>query len=425
MGQQKTDLDQKPQSPAGLLREVPRNVWVLTVTSFLNDISSEMVFNLLPLFLANVLGVRLGVIGLVEGTIETSASILKAYSGWLSDRLQKRKRLALAGYSLSALVKPLLYLASTWWMVLTLRFVDRVGKGIRTSPRDALIADSAPEHQRGLAFGLHRAGDTAGAALGLLVAMVLIWFTQGGQLDLERSTFQLLALLSAIPAFLAIIVLALGAQDVVPKDKKQVSAQSGLSIRALGPGFHMFLAAVALFALGNSSDAFIILRAQERGLSVLGILGMLLSFNLVYALISGPAGALSDKVGRRKLLIVSWLAYAIIYLGFAVAREVWHVWLLFAFYGIYYGTTEGVSKAMVADLVASSVRGTAYGVYNAALGLAAFPASLIAGLLWQGIGSWQGFGPGAPFLFGALLSLAAAVLLISFPSYGNPDDLSE
>ncbi len=400
----------------GSLGTLPRNVWVVTVTSFLTDISSEMVINLLPLFLANVLGVRTGLIGLIEGVAETTASLLKAFSGWLSDRLGRRKWLAVAGYAISTLAKPFLYIATSWAAVLAIRFSDRVGKGVRTAPRDALVADTVDEHHRGLAFGLHRAGDTAGAMVGLLVALLVVWATQSGGLTLARSTFQAVVLISVIPAVLAVLVLALGASEArrgpaAPGGAARPLRFSCLSLRDFDPRFRRFLVALVLFTLGNSADAFLILRAQERGLGVVGVLGMLATFNLVYALVAGPAGALSDRVGRRRLITAGWVVYGLLYLGFALVDAGWQVWLLYALYGVYYGAAEGAAKALVADLVSPQQRGTAYGIYNAAVGLVALPASLIAGVLWQGIGPWSGFGPRAPFLFGAALALIAVFLL--------------
>ncbi len=391
-------------------RALPRNVWVVTATSFLTDISSEMIINLIPLFLANVLGVKTGVIGLIEGIAETTASLLKVFSGWLSDRLGQRKWLTVAGYGLSTVAKPFLYFANTWGWVLGVRFADRVGKGIRTAPRDALIADSIDESQRGLSFGLHRAGDTAGAFLGLLIAAGVIWATQSGGMALTRSTFQTVVLISIIPAVLAVLVLALGARDV-PVEGQPAAQAPALSLRGFDTRFKGFLFIVILFTLGNSADAFLILRAQNVGLSVLGVMGTLLTFNLVYSLVSGPAGALSDRIGRRRLIVGGWLVYGLIYLGFALAGVGWQVWALYALYGVYYGMAEGTAKALVADVVRPEQRGTAYGVYNAAVGLTAFPASFIAGLLWQGLGRWPGFGPAAPFYFGAALALVAAGLM--------------
>jgi len=385
-------------------RSLPRNVWVLTVTSFLTDVSSEMLTNLIPLFLANVLGVKTSVIGLIDGIAETTASLLKLYSGALSDKLGQRKWLTVAGYGLSTVAKPFLYFATTWGWVLGVRFADRIGKGIRTSPRDALLAGSIDEKQRGLAFGLHRAGDTAGAFTGLAIAALVIYFSQSAANQLTRVTFQTIGLISFIPALLAVLVLAFFAREVSGKAR---AAAPTFSLSGLDQRFKLFLVAAVLFTLGNSSDSFIILRGQERGLSVLQVLGMLLTFNAVYTLLAGPFGALSDKIGRRKLIITGWLAYGLIYIGFAFSQTGAHVWILFGLYGIYYALTEGAAKAFVADLVPDERRGTAYGLYNAAMALTAFPASLIAGILWQGVGEWGGFGPSAPFLFGAVLSLAA------------------
>lgn len=388
-------------------RSLPRNVWIVTITSFLTDVSSEMIFNLLPLFLKNVLGVKTNIIGVIEGIAETTASLLKIMSGWLSDKLGQRKSLTVIGYGLSTVAKPFLYIVGSWWGVLAVRFSDRVGKGIRTAPRDALIADTVDEGQRGLAFGLHRAGDTAGAALGILIALIVVLATQSDSIQLERSTFHTLVLISIIPAALAVLVLAAGAHDVPVTD---VRAAPRLTLKGFDRRFRWFLLAVIVFTLGNSADAFVILRAQDRGLGVAGILGMLLTFNLVYSSISGPAGALSDRIGRRRLILAGWTVYGLLYLGFGLATESWHMWVLYAGYGLYYGMTEGSAKALVADLVTPDQRGTAYGVYNAAVGIMALPASVLAGVLWQGAFGWNGFGSAAPFLFGAVLALTAAAI---------------
>jgi MFS family permease len=391
------------------LRSLPRNVWVLTATSFLTDISSDMILNLVPLFLANVLGVGTAVIGLIDGIAETTASLLKLYSGALSDKLGQRKWLAVIGYGLSTLSKPFLFFANAWGWVMGVRFADRLGKGIRTAPRDALMAGSIDEKQRGLAFGIHRAGDTAGAFVGLGIATLIIWFSQSGATMLTQHTFQIVVLASFIPALLAVVVLAVFTREVNIKAGAKTPI---FSLQGLDNRFKAFLLASILFTLGNSSDSFIILRGQERGLNVIQVMLMLMTFNLVYTLLAGPFGALSDKIGRRKLIIAGWLAYGLVYLGFALSKTGWGIWVLFGFYGIYYAMTEGAGKAFVADLVPAERRGTAYGLYNAAIALTAFPASLIAGILWQGVGSWSGFGPSAPFLFGAVLSLAAVGLFV-------------
>jgi MFS family permease len=372
------------------------------------DISSEMVINVLPLFLANVLGVKTNVIGLIEGVAESAASLLKVFSGWLSDKLRARKWLAVSGYALAALAKPFFYVANAWPVVAAVRWTDRVGKGVRTSPRDALVADSISEDQRGLAFGFHRAADTGGAVLGLSIALAAVWLAQRGAGELTESTFRLLVLISLVPAFLAVVALAVGAQDVPVKETRE---QPRISFRGLGRRFALFMLIVGIFDLGNSADAFLILRARERGLNIVGVLGMLITFNIIYTLVSTPAGSLSDRIDRRWVIIGGWLIYAMIYLGFALAEEGWHVWAFYALYGVYYGLAYGTTKAMVADIVPAALRGTAYGTYNAVLGILDLPASLIAGVLWQGVGAWEGFGPSAPFLFGGALALAAALLM--------------
>jgi MFS family permease len=390
------------------LRRLHPNIWIMTATSFLTDISSEMLVYLIPLFLSNILGVRTAVIGLIDGVAETTASLLKVYSGALSDRLGKRKWLAVLGYGLSTVAKPFLYIANSWGWVLGVRFADRAGKGIRTAPRDALVAASTDEHARGLAFGLHRAGDTAGAFLGIGIAALIIWLTQTNEALLSPATFRTAVLVSIFPSVLAVIVLALGAREVTVGDKDRKAVH--LSLKGLDVRFKYFLLVVVLFTLGNSSDSFVVLRAQERGLTVLGTMFMLMTFTAVYALTSGPLGALSDRIGRRKLIIGGWLAYGLVYLGFALSQAGWQIWALFAFYGLYYAATEGVAKALVADLVPDAQRGTAYGLFNAAIGLTALPASVIAGLLWQGLGTWLGFGASAPFAFGAIMALVAVFL---------------
>jgi MFS family permease len=397
------------------LRSLPRNVWAVSLTSFLMDISSEMVINILPLFLFNVLGVRTSIIGLIEGIAEATASILKLFSGWLSDRLHGRKWLAVAGYGLSAITKPFFLIASTWEAVAAVRWVDRVGKGIRTAPRDALVADSVEEKQRGLAFGFHRAADTAGALLGIIIALAVVWIVQANAVDLSDKTFHIVVWISLLPAFLAVLSLAVGAKDVAVAGQR---AAPRFAFKALGKPFMVFMAIVGIFTLGNSSDAFLVLRAQNLGMSVTGVLIMLAVFNLIYSLVSTPAGRLSDRIGRRKLIVGGWLVYGFIYLGFGLARSSLQIGVLYAFYGLYYGLAYGTSNALIADLVAENVRGTAYGTYNALIGIMAFPASVIAGVLWQGVNGWKGFGPSAPFLFGAAMALLAALLMaVWMPRY--------
>ncbi len=390
------------------LKDLPRNVWAVSFTSFFMDVSSDMVINLIPLFLANVLGVQTSIIGLIEGIAEATASILKLFSGWLSDRLGGRKWLAVAGYGISALSKPFFYIATSWGLIAGVRWVDRIGKGIRTAPRDALVADSVTKETRGLAFGLHRAMDHSGAMVGVLIAALVVWWTQKDTLDLSQLTFQKIVLFSLIPAFLAVLTLAIGTKDVPVTGQR---AAPKFSLQNMGRPFNIFLVIVSIFTLGNSSDGFLILRAQNLGVSVTGILVMLAIFNLVVSLVSTPAGALSDRIGRRRLIIGGWLVYALIYFGFGLADDLWQIWVLYIAYGLYFGLAFGTSNAMVADLVPENMRGVAYGTYHAVIGLLAFPSSLIAGFLWQGVGSWSGLGPSAPFIFGGALAFMAALLM--------------
>lgn len=425
-----------------------RNVWAASGTSFLTDVSSEMLLNVLPLFLSNVLGVRVWAVGVVEGLADATASILKLYSGWLSDRLGTRKWPAVAGYAISAVSKPFYLLASTWGAIAAIRWGDRVGKGVRTAPRDALLADSTPAERRGLAFGLHRAADTAGAVIGIGVSIWVVQQVQGGGALLEAETFRSLVLWSLVPAFLGVAVLAMGARDVgtgrrggrgdgavgqgdggsedafaegqdyagsesaVADPKDAGTDRPRLRLRGLGRGFAAFVLCSVIFEFGNSADAFLVLRAQERGLSVAGILWLLLAFNVVYTLVSTPAGSLADRIPRKRVVAGAWGLYALVYLGFAMAETVTHVTVLYLLYGCYHGLAAGAAKALVADLVPATRRGTAYGGYAAAIGLATLPASVLAGVLWEGLFAWEGFGPAAPFVFGAVMAAVAAVMLL-------------
>jgi len=376
------------------------------MVSLLTDVSSEMIFTLVPLFLSNVLRVGTPIIGLIGGLTEGADALLRIFSGWLSDRVRKRKPLAVLGYSISTIAKPFMYLAASWGSVLAIRFGDRVGKGIRTSPRDAMVADSVSAEERGKGFGLHRAMDTTGAVLGLAIAAIIIYLVQGGELALSLKTYQWLVLVGVVPAVLAVLVLLF-----FVRERREPSPGGGvdreLSRNRLTAGFDtrfkIFLAIMAVFTLGNSSDFFVILRAQNLGSSVIYVVLMLVLFNIAYAVTSLPAGMLSDRLGRRRVITLGWFIYALVYLGFALASELWQVWLLFACYGIYYGIVEGVARAFVADLVPEEKRGTAYGLYHGVVGLTLLPASLLAGWLWQA------YSPAAPFLFGAGLAFLAMV----------------
>lgn len=400
-------VEQNRSKPEKNLLGVRENVFFLGLVSFFTDISSEMIFTLVPLFMANVLGVPPSVIGLVGGISDSTESLGKIYSGRLADKLRRYKALSVAGYSLSTLSKPFMYLASSWGVVLGVRFTDRLGKGLRTSPRDALIAMSSEPGKKGRSFGLHKAMDSAGAFLGLFVAAAVIYFTQRGSVDLTQDTFKMLVLIGIIPAVIAVIILVTlvkePGREFLPAGEK---ASFRAAARGMSREFKLFMLVLGIFTLGNSTNYFAILRAQNLGNSVLDTTLMLVVFNLTYLLAATPAGILSDRLGRRRLILIGWSLYALTYVGFATAEVNWHMWLLFAVFGLYYGIVEGVAKAFVSDLVPKSKRGTAFGLFYGTTGLLLLPASLIAGFLWQEIG------PASPFYFGAVMAGLAMIGLM-------------
>lgn len=379
----------------GLFFGLGANVVVLGIVSLLTDISTEMMLPLFPIFVVKVLGAAPAVLGLIEGTAESAASLLKVFSGWWSDRIGRRKPLIVGGYWLSTVAKPFLALASTWTHALGVRFTDRVGKGIRTSPRDALLADSCEPSVRGKAFGLHRTLDTVGAILGPTFAFLLL-------LSLG---FRDIFLLASIPAVLSVIILVLLVREVGGKRAPELSFKAGL--RSLSSGFRRYLAVVTLFSLANLSWAFLILRASELGIRVEHTVLLYMLFNVVYASFSLPAGMLSDRVGRRPVIASGYCIFGFTSVGFASATSAWQVLPLFALYGVFMGFVEGVQRAYVADLVVPQLRGTAMGGFHTATGLALLPASVIAGVLWEVIGSW------AAFAFAAVLSFVAALLIVA------------
>jgi len=402
----KPTLTNKTYQRPGKILGLNPNVFFLGIVSLLTDISSEMIFTLLPLFLSHVLGAATTIIGLIGGLSESADAIFRILSGWFSDRIGKRKLLMVWGHSISTVAKPFMYLAASWGVVLAIRFGDRIGKGIRTSPRDALVSDSVSAGERGKGFGLHRAMDTLGAVLGLAIAAVIIYLVQGGGPRLSLETYQWLVLVGVVPAVLAVLALIIFVRE--PRRKPSPDYEGRVTsighrglIKGFDTRFKVFLAIMAVFTLGNSSDFFVILRAWDLDVSLIYVIVMLILFNVTYAVTSLPGGMLSDRLGRRRVITLGWFIYALVYLGFALASEVWQVWLLFAGYGIYYGLVEGVARAFVADLVTEEKRGTAYGLYHGVIGLTLLPASLIAGWLWEAIS------PAAPFYFGASLAFLA------------------
>ena len=388
------------------------NVFFMGITSLLTDIGSELIFTLIPLFLSNVLGATSTVVGLVGGISESADSFFRIASGWFSDKIGKRKLLAVLGYGLSAAAKPFMLLANSWGAVAGIRFGDRVGKGIRTASRDALIADSISSRERGRGFGLHRAMDTSGAVIGLIIAALIVYLIPGDKFHLDLQAYHWMVIIGVIPSALAVVILATMVHERKKTTAEASSAKDSKSIPTkptpFSLQFKIFLAIIALFTLGNSSDFFLILDAQHVDTPLLQVVLMLVLFNATYALISMPMGILSDKLGRKRVIAVGWLIYGLVYLGFALATGIWQIWLLFAAYGIYYGICEGVAKAFVADLVPVERRGTAYGLYNGIVGIMALPASLIAGILWDAIN------PAATFYFGAGLALLAMLGLVFF-----------
>ena len=418
-----TPASERPESGPrwrrAMTRGITRNVVALGFVSLFTDISSEMLVYLIPLYLANVLLAPVAVIGLIEGVAESTASVLKLISGALSDRMHRRRLLVGIGYGTSVAAKALYLGAVVWPVVLLGRVGDRLGKGIRTSPRDALIADSTAPENRGVAYGLHRAMDTTGAFAGVLVAAAVIWITEGDATKLTSDSFRILVLLALVPGLLAVATIVVGVRDVpkaAPVSAAVAARVAGLRRRIVGDSaqwrrfpraFWLFMLANALFTLGNSSDAFLALRSQNLGLTLLALLLTIVAFNATNAIVAWPAGALSDRIGRRGLIAGAWLVYAACYAGFAVATAAIWVVPLWIAYGTYYALSEGVGKAMVADLAPTEMRATAFGILNTVQGVMILPASLVAGILWSAIS------PPAPFWFGAGCAAAAVVLLLA------------
>ncbi|MFL5635505.1 MAG: MFS transporter [Gemmatimonadaceae bacterium] len=381
--------------------------------SFFTDVSTEMIYPLLPLFLAGILGANASFIGAIEGVAETTASLLKLVSGWWSDRIASRKPLVVAGYLIASIARPFTAITRSPGQVLAIRVTDRVGKGIRTSPRDALLADSAAPEARGLAYGFHAAADNAGAVLGPLVAFMILRLHGVGTLDTSRylgahdeHAIRNVFWLAAIPAAIAMLVLVFVVTDV-PRDSRDSEVRAGVAIgdTRLSRRFWAYLLVVLLFTLGNSTDAFLLLRANQLGVPVALAPILWAVLNFVKAATGTYGGQLSDRLGRKPLIVGGWLLYAAVYFAFARAGAPWQAWALFAVYGIFYGMTEGTEKALVADLVPKSRRGSAFGWYNLAIGLGALPASLIFGAIWDRSGA------SSAFLFGATMALVAAVLM--------------
>ena len=383
------------------MSSLPPTVRRLGLVSLLTDASSEMIYPLLPSFLTGTLRASPEFVGLVEGLAESVASLLKMASGWISDHLPRRKPLIVGGYTLSSLARPLVALATSPWHVLAVRVADRIGKGVRGAPRDALVAQVTPPADLGRAFGFHRAMDHAGAVVGPLLASAVL---------LARDDLRLVFALAALPALASVLVLVFGVKDApartTPAAARSASPEPTHAATPAGPGPRRFLAVIGLFTLGNSSDAFLLLRAQQAGVSLALVPLLWTAHHVVKSAASTAGGALSDRVGRRVTIAGGWCLYAAAYAGLGLATRAWQVWALFAVYGLHHALTEGPERALIADLATGERRGRAFGLYHAITGGLLLPASLLTGALWQR------YSPGVALLTGAAIALAAAVALL-------------
>lgn len=377
----------------GLARNVTVSGWV----SFFMDVSSEMIYPLVPLFLSSVLGVNKSWIGLIEGIAESTASLLKVFSGWFSDRIGNRKWLMAAGYGISTLSRPLLALAAGWHAVMASRFIDRFGKGIRTAPRDAIIVESTDACHMGRAFGFHRSMDTLGAVAGPALAFWL--------LSMTGNDYRTIFWLSMIPGAVAVLLIAAFIVET-PKPQGVSSARPNLTWRHFDGRFRFFVVISAVFAIGNSSDVFLILRAQNVGISTVQIPILYMMFNGVYALSSFPLGMAADRFGRKRMIWIGFVLFAGLYFGFGRASTPLSLWILFGCYGLFMGLTEGIQKAYLSTILPADFKATAFGVYNTVVGIATLPASFIGGWLWDHVS------PSATFYFGAATAVTAAFLFV-------------
>jgi MFS family permease len=385
------------------------NVFFVGLLSFFGGISQDIFVPILPLYLTTVLGFDKTFIGITEGLVTAGSSLFKIIAGFLTDKFGKKKPFIFLGYLFSLIARPLLALTNLGSAILGLRFLDGIGKGMKDSPKDTLIADSTEEKTRGKGFGIARMLDTLGSVVGPLILFGLLFLLKD-----SPSKYHIILFLTAIPLFITLIILRYKV-----KETPTVEKTTNNSLKVILPRrFYIFLGIILIFSLGNSSDAFLILRAQNLGVVLLAIPLVYALFNFVYAAASVPLGSLSDRIGREKVILMGWIAYTLAYFGFAFANHSYQIWFLFAFYGLYYATTEGVAKAFVADMVPAEHRGKAYGIYNTSIGLIALPASFIAGALWDKIS------PSSPFLFGGIMSLLASLLLIGFLLFRKKNYLS-
>ncbi len=378
------------------IKLLSKNIVFLSIVSFLNDISSEMVYPIVPIFLTSVLGVPTTVIGLVEGLADASSKILMSITGFVSDSTHKRKLFVTLGYGFSALSHLTMALSTSWPLVLFSRVLNRSGKGLRTSARDALITESTEKENRGLSFGIHRTMDGLGGVLGPLLSIWLLY--------LFAQNYKLIFLLAFIPAILGAIIVYIFVKDNATKNGDDLSMR--FEWKKTSPAFKIFLVISFIFAMGNSSDAFLILRSQNLGMSVSLTIFAYVVYNLVSSLFSVPAGVLSDRIGPKKVIFSGFLIFSTVYFLFGIAKSDQIVWLLFPMYGVFMGLTEGVSKSYISKLVPHEISGSAFGVYQTVMGVATLIASGIAGWLWSS------FSPSMPFYFGSIMAIIAASLFL-------------
>lgn len=401
---------EKDTSASDQKQGLSHTIKMLGLVSFFADISSEMVYPLNPVFITQVLGAPAWALGLIEGIAESTASLLKLYSGWFSDKIHKRKPLAVIGYACGAVGKPLIALSSAWSGVLAARFIDRTGKGLRTAPRDALITENCPPEQRGAAFGFHKSMDTTGAVLGPLICFaILYYFGKGNPVNLFRPLYWV----AFIPGLIAVFILAfLVREKFVPDTTLKKERAIAPSFASLSPLYKRYLLLMAVFSIGNSSDTFLILRARNIGVHEAQVFLLYALFNVVGATLAYPAGKISDSLGRKPLVILGFVIFAMVYLGFALTHSVLVVWLLFVAYGFYYTLTGGIQRALAADFAHPDRRATEIGAFHMIVGIAALPASIWAGALYQ----WH---PAAPFFFGSFCAIIAALGLLIESSLGQ------
>ncbi|MDR0782389.1 MAG: MFS transporter [Propionibacteriaceae bacterium] len=389
------------------------NVVFLGLVSFFTDLSTEMVYPLIPLYLMATLGATPALVGVIEGIAESAASLLKVFSGYISDRFQKKKGLAFTGYAAGVVYKLILLLASSWWGILGARVIDRIGKGIRTAPRDVLVAESVKGQSMGRAFGLHKALDMIGAALGILITFFILRQLSGT----DTFNYKALFALSMIPGVLGLVMFVFIRQTKTPAPATREPFWA--NAKRLDRSLKTYLLVTFLFTLGNSSNAFLLIRAKSTGFSDTNVILLYFLFNLVASLLALPLGHLSDRIGRKNLLVPGYLTFSVVYLGFAFADQALWMVIAFGLYGVYTALIAGVERAYVAEIAPPDLKGTMLGLQSTVAGIALLPASLIAGLLWEA------FGPRVPFLFGATMSLAAAAILLATMPSRNGNQVPE